>query len=115
MSTAAARFCTIQASTKRNPAPVAGRITAPVASLASILITPLYPVSPQTVSILALNSPRETKEAFHCPTSGTTLPDVVEGDILTVAAVDYIVISAAEWDDSDVPTLHLVVQKVKQR
>ena len=105
----------VTASTKRSPAPVAGRITAPVASLSSVLITPLWPVTPQTTAILALNSPREFLEAYHCPASGTTLPDIIEADVLTVGAVDYIVYSAAVWTDTDVPTLHLVVQKVKQR
>lgn len=111
----AASFCTVTASTKRNPAPVAGRITAPVTSLSSILITQLWPVSPQTVSILALNSPREAKECYHVPVGTTTLPDVREGDVLTVSATDYIVISAAEWTDADVPTLQIVVQQVKQK
>lgn len=111
----AASFCVITASTKRSPAAVAGRITAPVASLASLSITPLWPLNPQTVSILALNSPREFKSCWHVPASGTTLPDIKEGDVLTVATVDYIVYSVAEWTDNEIPCLEIVVQQVKQR
>lgn len=107
-------FCSITASTKRNPAPVAGRTTAAVAYLTALLVTPLWPVSNETVRQLDINSPREMKETFHVPT-GDTLPDVREGDILTVAGVDYPVFWAGEWPDlsGGIPTLHIVVSQIK--
>lgn len=108
-------FCTITASTKRNPAPVAGITTAPIANIVSMLVTPLWPLQPETIAQLDINSPREYKECFHVPTSGDTLPDVKEGDILTVAAIDYPVLYAGEWIDitDGIPTLHMVVQQIK--
>jgi hypothetical protein len=108
----AASFCTVTASTKRGIT-TAGRTAAPTSYLASILITPLWPVSAETVRTMDLNSPREMKEAYHVPLAGVALPDVKEGDVLTVGGVDYPVYSAAEWTDGDVPTLHIVVQQVK--
>lgn len=109
----AAAFCTVTASTKRNPAPVLGRTGAPATFLASLLITPLWPVGSQTVRTLDLNSPREFKECYHVPASGVTLPDVKEGDVLTVAGVDYPVYYVGEWTDSAIPSLHIVAQEVK--
>lgn len=109
----AAAFCTVTASTKRNPAAVAGRIGAPATNLSSLLITPLWPVSQETIRTLDLNSPRERKECFHVPSGSTTLPDVREGDILAVAGTDYPIDWVGEWTDGDVPCLHIVVQEVK--
>ncbi len=107
-------FCTVTASTKRNPAPVAGITTAPVTFLVELLITPLWPLQPETVSQLDINSPREYKECYAVP-AGDILADVKEGDILTVAAVDYPVLWVGEWADIDdgIPCLHLVVQQIK--
>lgn len=107
-------FMTTVASTKRNPAPVSGRITAPVAYLTTLRVTPLWPVSNETVRQLDINSPREMKECFAVP-DGDTLPDVKEGDILTVAGVDYPIYWAGEWPDlsGGIPTLQLVVSQIK--
>ncbi|MFZ1755032.1 MAG: hypothetical protein WBO46_14975 [Caldilineaceae bacterium] len=106
-------FCTVQASTKRNASLGSGRTGAPAAFLASLWVTALWPVSRETVRLLDLASPREFKECFHIPAAGASLPDVVEGDVLVAGGVEYRIDHAAEWPDSDVPTLHLVVQKVK--
>lgn len=107
--------CTVVASTKRNPDLGGGQRGTAVAHLTRILITPLYPLSGQTVRTLALNSPREYKECFHVPLRGEALPDVVEGDILVIAGADYRVGPVSEWNDDDLPCLHLVVSEVKQR
>ena len=106
-------FCTVEASTKRNQDLGSGRTGAPVANLASLLVTPLWPVSRETINVLALNSPREFKECFHVPAAEASLPDVVEGDVLTHGGVDYHIDHVAEWTDGDVPCLHIVVQEVK--
>jgi len=106
-------FCTVEASTKRNPAQSGGRHGAAVTHLASLLITPLWPVSRETVSVLALNSPREYKECFHVPVAGGSLPDVVEGDVLVVGAVEYRVDYVGEWTDGSVPCLHIIAQEIK--
>jgi len=105
-------LCTVTASTKRNPAPVAGRIGAPVTSLSSLAVTPLWPAGAETVRTLDLNSPREFKECYHVPMT-TTLPDVLEGDILVVGETDYPVHYVGEWTDDNIPCLHIVVQEVK--
>ena len=106
-------FCTVTASTKRNAALSGGRLGAATTHLASLLITPLWPAGSETVRTLDLNSPREFKECYHVPT-GTTLPDVREGDILVVSGTDYPIYFVGEWTDGDIPTLHLVVQEVKR-
>lgn len=106
-------FCTVLASTKRAPALGAGRLGTPVPHLASLAITPLWPVGTNTVQLLEIASPREFKECYHISELGGDLPDVREGDILTAGGVDYPVSYVGEWTDGDVPALHLVVQKVK--
>lgn len=110
----AANFCTVTASTKRNPDLGSGRRGSPTANLTSLLITPLYPLSRESTSTLGINSPREFKECYHVPAPGAALPDVKEGDILTVAGVDYPVYWAGEWNDSAVPCLHIIAQEVKR-
>lgn len=110
----AAAFCTISASTKRNVT-TAGKTAAATTNLASLLITPLWPMNQEISRTLGINSPREYKQTYHVPVDGvTTLPDVREADILVVNGVEYPVFWAGEWTDGDVPCLHLVVQELKQ-
>lgn len=106
-------FCTVTASTKRNADLGSGRVGAAVTYLASLLITPLWPVDQQTVRAFDLNSPRENKQCYHVPLAGEDLPDVVEGDILVVGSVEYPVQHVSEWTDGDVASLYLIVQEVK--
>lgn len=106
-------FCTVTAATKRSQDLGSNRRGAPATNLNSLAITPLWPVSRETVNVLALNSPREFKECFHVPAAGGSLPDVLEGDVLTVDGSDYRIDHVGEWTDDDVPTLHIVVQEVK--
>ncbi len=111
----AAAFCTTQASIKRGVT-TAGRTAAPVAYIASLLTTPLWPVSGETVRTLDLNSAREVKSCYHVPLPGVALPDVKEGDVLVVGGIDYPILAVEEWtgiDASDIPTLHIVCQQVK--
>lgn len=105
-------FCTITASTKRNVDLGSGRTGAATENLASLAVTPLWPVSADTVRSEGLNSPREYKECYHVP-SGAALPDVIEGDVLVHGGSEYPIYSVAEWTDSGVPCLRIVVQEVK--
>ena len=109
----AADFCTVEASTKRPEDLGSGRTGAPIAQLGALLVTPLWPVSRETISTLALNSPREFKECYHVPAAGASLPDVAEGDVLGHESVEYRVAYAGEWTDSDVPALTIVAQQIK--
>lgn len=110
-------FCIFEASTKRNQALGNGRTGSAVPHLASLMITPLWPPGRRMLEVLgidALNSAREFKECYHVPATGTTLPDVREGDTLTVDGRDYPVHYVAEWLDWDIPCLLLIVQEVKR-
>lgn len=109
----AAVFCTVTASTKRGENLGSGRTGAPVANLASLLVTPLWPVNGETTNLLALNSPREYKECYHVPAAGGSLPDVVEGDVLVHGGAEYRIAWVGEWTDGDVPALHIVAQQIK--
>ena len=109
-------FATATVSTKRNPAPVAGRVTAAVAYLSGLTATPLWPLRPETVQALGIASPREMKECFVVPATGTALADIREGDILVHGGGEYIVDSVAEWTDTLtglVNCLQIVVSAIK--
>jgi len=108
-------FCTIQSSTKRNSDLGNGIRGGAVTYLTSLMITPLYPLSGQTVRMLNLSGAqlRETKECFHLPGAGSALPDVREGDRLVLDGVEYPVSYVAEWQDADLPSLHIVVGEIK--
>lgn len=106
-------FCSVTASTKRNPAVSGNKKGAAVTNLASLLITPLWPVGNETIRTLDLNSPREMLEAYHVPAAGDALPDVKERDILVVGSNEYPIDWVGQWTDGDVPCLHIVVGEVK--
>lgn len=106
-------FCTVEASTKRGQDLGSGRTGAPIAQLAGLLCTPLWPVSRETVNVLELNSPREFKECYHVPAAGASLPDVREGDVLVHGGAEYRIAYVGEWTDGDVPSLHIVAQQIK--
>ena len=111
----AASFCTVTASTKRNASLGSGRTGAAATQIASLLVTNLWPIGGNVVQELGLSgSAREYKQVFHVPADGTTaLPDVVEGDILTLAGADYPIAAVEEWTDGDVPCLKITIQQVK--
>ncbi len=111
----AASFCTVTASVKRN-SDLGGGITGePVTHIASLAITPVWPIQrvDQVQALLELASARELKECYHVPTS-TTLPDVKEGDLLVLGTAEYPILHVMEWTDWDVPALQIIVQDVKQ-
>lgn len=103
----------MEASTKRNTTVTGNKKGAATTNLASLLITPLWPVSQQTIRTLDLNSPREMKEAYHCPAAGAALPDVRERDILVIGSDEYPIDHVSEWTDGAVPCLQIIVGQVK--
>lgn len=108
-------FCTIPVSTKRSTTLSNQRTGAAAAYLTGLLITPLWPLSPETIESLGISSPRESKETFFVPAPGVALPDIREGDVLTVGGVDYPIESVSEWTAvAGLPAcLRIVVQVVK--
>lgn len=86
----------LTASTKRNPAAVAGKIGAPVAKLTGLAIAELRPVSAEIAEYYRLRSPREAFLTF-----ALNSPDVLEGDILTVNSVEYEVQAVAAYPTPD--------------
>lgn len=111
----AAAFCTVTASTKRNTDLGGGKRGPAETYLTNLAITPLWPVSGETVRLLGITGAqlRELKECYHVPAPGVALPDVVEGHTLVVAGAEYPVSYVSEWTDGAVPTLHIVVGEVK--
>ena len=115
----AQRFCTIRASTLRNPAPVAGRTGAAVLHLSRLMITPIWPLSAATLAemhdVLPLSSARLFLECYHAPLAGAALPDVRGGDRLVVAGVEYPISFVGEWAGigrNDIACLRIIVQEV---
>jgi len=106
--------CTVRASTKRNLVLGSGVRGALATYLTRLMITPLYPLSGETAATLALNSPREAKECYHLPEVGSDLPDVKEGDRLVIDGVEYPITAVSEWNDPDLPSLHIVVGEIKR-
>lgn len=105
---------TVTASTKRPPAVSGGKVGAPAANLSSVLIVPLLPVTPETVGTAQLRSPREAKETYVFPSSGNTVPDIVEGDVLVVSSVEYVIRSVAEYTRPNSGSfLHVIVEEQK--
>lgn len=102
------RFLTVTASTKRQPAISSGKRGAPVTQVASLRCTPLDPVDPELRQRLALDTPHELLQTF------TQETDIVQGDLLTVAGVDYPVRSCAEWTWRGTTFRHLVVEDLKR-
>lgn len=103
------RFLTVTASTKRAPAIAGGKRGAPVVNLASLRCMPLDPVDPELRQRLALTTPHELLQTFAIGPL-----DIVEGDILIVAATEYPIRSCAEWEWRGSKFLHLVLEDLKR-
>lgn len=94
--------------------------TAQETNLEDVKILPLLPVTAETIEMMGLNSPRESKETFtysHEHTDGgqtvDQLPDIQEGDRMIVGGTNYKVDRVAEWNDGTYDFRHVVVQEVK--
>ena len=111
-------FCTVEASVKRNPDMGGGITGAATTHIASLMITPVYPLSAAAFggvsSTVEMASARKMRECYHVPATGTALPDIREGDLLVVGVKEYPVYYTQEWNDSSVPALQIVLQDIKQ-
>jgi hypothetical protein len=106
----ASEAATLTASTKRPPAVSGGRVGSPTTKLPALFIVPLLPVGADLVEELQLQNPRELKETCAFANVNNVLPDVAEGDILTVAGVDYLVYYVKEYTrPSEGSFLHILV------
>ena len=92
MSAAFRRMAYVDCSTKRKPAFVDNKRGPAVEYLTGLKCLPLDPVTPETEFIPVLNNPFEQLQ-----TALQGDPDIVEGDILVVASVDYKVNAVADW------------------
>lgn len=86
------RMAAAAASTKRNPAPVAGKTGKPEAYLSGLKALPPMPASKDVIERYQLKSPRDV---FWTALEGS--PDVLEGDELTVAGAVYRVRGVGPW------------------
>jgi len=87
------KFATITITTKRPPAISGGKRGAPVAYITTpIASTPIVPVSPEIAIRLNIGTPYEAKEIFVFESA-----DIKEGDLVTIASIDYRVVAVAEW------------------
>lgn len=91
-------MATQTASTKRAPAASGGKVSAPATHLTGVLIVPPLPAAKDLVEQAELRNPREGKMTFIFPAEGSsTLPDVVEGDLLVVGSTEYLIHLVNEW------------------
>lgn len=97
----ASDMATITASTKRPPAATGGKVGAPAAYLHSLVIVPLLPATADLVDEAQLKNPREGKMTYIFPSTGNTLPDIAEGDLLVVSGVEYLIHMVKEWPRPD--------------
>lgn len=104
-------LATVTASTKRSPAIVSGKRSTPTTSIASLSITPLDPVSVETMQRMSLGTP---VNFYECYAAGGL--DIRAGDVLTVSGTDYPIRAVGEWEWPNRGTqehyTHLVVEKV---
>ncbi len=109
--TSFSKLATSTASTKRNPAPVNGKVGTPLTYLTGLKIVPPLPVSSEVAGRFQINSPRESKVTYSDAIYGV-LPDVREGDQLIVGSTTYLVQAVSEWPGS-VSVLEVILSEVK--
>ena len=100
-----ARMATIVAGTLRPPVITGGKRGTLTVHLVDIRVTPLDPVDPETRQRLALQTPQELLQSFA---DGDL--DILEGDVLVVAGVEYPVRNAAEWRWRGSQFVHLILE-----
>ena len=106
MSASFARWASVTASTKRNPAVASGKVAVPATYLSSQKILPVMPISDEIIERYKLSSPRLS---FVTYIQGA--PDIVQSDVLVVGSVEYKVIGVEPWP-TDRNFLELVLEKV---
>lgn len=93
MSASFTRLANVTASTKRNPAIGVGGVRGtPVTHIASLKCLPLASVNAEVAARLGIRAPHETKS-----TAVQSALDIVEGDVLVVAGVEYEVQHVEEY------------------
>jgi len=93
MSASAGKLATTTATTKRSPAKAGGKVGPRVAHIATAFaVVPVMPVSPEVAEKYRLRSPRESYITY---TQAVT--DIIEGDGITIASVEYEVVGVAPW------------------
>ena len=102
------RLATVTASTKRATL-TNGLRGAPTTKLSNLKCFPLDPVDPDLKQRLALDTPHELLQTFL---EGN--PDIVEGDVLTVASEDYPIRSVGDWVWGSDTYRHLVLENLKR-
>lgn len=108
----ASESATVTASTKRSPAVSGGKVGSPVVNLASVLVVPLLPLSGSLIEEAQLKNPREHKVTYAFANSSNVLPDIVEGDILVISSVEYLVNYVKEYErPTEGSYLEIIVQK----
>lgn len=96
---------TVSATTKRTPAKVDGVISDPIVYLTDLEVLPLMPVSGDIALRYALKSPRESMVTYILDTY-----DILEGDVLVVAGVEYPIHAVGSWPAHEY--LEIIVDKV---
>ena len=102
------RMATVTASTKRSAGIASGLEAGYVENIASLKCFPLDPLDPNMSSGVKGLGWHETLQTF---TEGDL--DIVEGDLLVVATVEYPIRAVAEWTWKDTEYKHLFVQDIK--
>jgi hypothetical protein len=108
MSASFQKLASLTASTKRATMS-SGKRAAPTQHLTGLKVHPLDPVDPELRQRLALDTPHELLQTF---VEGN--PDIVEGDVLTVAGEDYPIRSVADWTFGADVYRHLVIENLKR-
>lgn len=105
-----AKFATVTASTKRNPAISDGKRGEPVTQVTSLTCTPLDPVQPEIAFRQGLENPFELLETFVDADL-----DIKPGDILVVESREYSIKAVAEWGwkRGESEYLHLTLEENK--
>lgn len=91
MSKLWARRLNVTASTKRSPAPVSGKVGAPVTNLASLRVSPLDPATNEVQARFGSGAPEMLLQCF------ANAVDVRAGDRLVVGDKEYPIRGVADW------------------
>lgn len=102
------QLATVTASTKRSGGIVNGLDTGYVENIATLKCFPLDPVNPELVLGIEGLAWYEALQTF---TEGNL--DIVEGDLLVVATVEYPIEAVAEWTWKGSEYKHLFVKELK--
>lgn len=97
--------------TKREPAPSGGKISAPVAYLTTpVPCLPVMPIVPEVAASLNLENPFEVHETY---VDGNI--DVEEGDLASIDGVEYQVYAVADWPWQGTTTAfkQLILREIK--